>query len=134
MTLVVWGGAIGMVSAIAPFVAEGDMPLVAGVGLFVALLATFLFWGLPEVTRMYNARLAARVDEMPAATKSRRQRGDKLALLLELMDDDEREAFKEALKRRTLDNIGYDDGELPYSSETLASLLEDQESQDRLRK
>ena len=53
MTMVVWGGAIGMVSAMAPFMVEGDVPLLAVFGLLVALLGTFLFWGLPEVTKIY---------------------------------------------------------------------------------
>ena len=127
MTMVAWGGAIGMAAAVGEYVAPGDMPLIAAFGLLVALLATFLFWGLPEVAKIYDARLAARLGEVPTSDKAKRQSGDTLALLLELMDDEEREAFKEALKQRTLDNIGYDDGELPYSNETLASLLGDQD-------
>lgn len=130
--MVVWGGAIGMVSAMAPFMVEADVPLLAVFGLVVALLGTFLFWGLPEVTKIYDKRLAANLSETVSPDKAKRQSGDKLALLLELMDDDERAAFKETLKKRTLDNMGYDDGELPYSSDTLASLLGDEQSQDRL--
>jgi hypothetical protein len=61
--------------------------------------------------------------------KAKRQPGDtntKLALLLELMDEDEREAFKETLKRRVLDDMTSGDGELLADAATLESLLSDQ--------
>ena len=132
MTMVAWGGAIGMAAAVGEYVAPGDMPLIAAFGLLVALLATFLFWGLPEVTKIYDARLAARLGEVPTSDKAKRQSGDTLALLLELMDDEEREAFKETLKRRVLEDMGVDDGELPYAAETLESLLEEEHSTRRL--
>jgi hypothetical protein len=46
-----------------------------------------------------------------AQEKTKRQPDGKLALLLELMDEDERMAFKESLKQRVLDSTS--DGELP---------------------
>ena len=64
----------------------------------------------------------------PGEEKAKRQRDDKLALLLELMDEDERMAFKEALKQRVLGSES--DGELPYSVELL-EVLEQQESASR---
>jgi hypothetical protein len=42
------------------------------------------------------------------------------------MNDDEREAFKEALQRQVLDDARYDDGELPYGSNTLESLMDEE--------
>jgi hypothetical protein len=60
----------------------------------------------------------------PGHEKAKRQLDDKLALLLELMDEDERLAFKEALKQRVL--ASESDGELPYG----VGLLETLEQKD----
>lgn len=77
-------------------------------------------------------------DETETATRAepiaKRKRGapnDSTALLLELMDDDERQAFKEALAERMLnrvDRLSDDDGELPVG---LADLIN--EPQERRR-
>lgn len=53
----------------------------------------------------------------------------KMRLLLELMDEDERQAFKETLKRQMLANSHFDDGEVDGIA--MEALLEDQEK--RLR-
>ena len=57
--------------------------------------------------------------------KAKRQAGmSKLDLLMEMMDDDEREAFKHSLKRQVLTDMRLnDDGELPDA----ASVLWDEE-------
>lgn len=60
--------------------------------------------------------------------KAKRQSDDKLALLLELMDDDERVAFKEALKQRLLESES--NGELPYGV-GLLEVLEQEETSSR---
>jgi hypothetical protein len=67
----------------------------------------------------------------PGQEKTKRHRDDKLALLLELMDDDERRAFKDALKQRVLDGEG--DGELPYDAELLEALEREQTASRRSR-
>ncbi len=53
--------------------------------------------------------------------KAKRRSDDKLSLLMELMDEDERFAFKEVLKQRMLDP-GIDDGELASGIELLDAL------------
>jgi hypothetical protein len=63
--------------------------------------------------------------------KAKRQSDRKLALLLELMDEDERRAFKEALKQRILE--GESDGELPYDAGLLEMLDQDRSTFRRSR-
>ena len=47
---------------------------------------------------------------------------------MDLMDEDERQAFKAKLERRVLDNIGYaDDGELPAGADSLETLMQEDE-------
>lgn len=66
--------------------------------------------------------------------KAKRDAGDpnetKMRLLLELMDDDERRAFKETLKRQVLQSSHLDDGEVDGIA--MEALLDDQEK--RLRR
>ncbi len=85
----------------------------------VAVLMTFV---------MYLPTIIAAMDQQ--TPKAKREPGDKLALLLEMMDADERAAFKEALKRRVLDDLGgAEDGELPADAQTLAELLGEDRAQ-----
>jgi hypothetical protein len=52
--------------------------------------------------------------------------GDKMNLLMQLMDDDERQAFKEALKQQVLSQQGgFLDGELPYDADVFDRYEED---------
>lgn len=67
----------------------------------------------------------------PGQEKTKRRQDDKLALLLELMDENERMAFKEALKQRVLDDES--DGELPYDAELLEALEQEQAASRRSR-
>ena len=93
--------------------------------MLLAAVASLAAWFMPIV--------AARQFAQPLAEKSKRGGDDKLALLLSLMDDDERVAFKEALKQRLLDNAAApSDGELPYDADSLAALLHEQDSGRRL--
>jgi hypothetical protein len=101
---------------------SGDVTAIILVPLVIGLFVTMAIW------------LAGESDKHEAAAvtdyeKAKRQPGDantKLRLLLELMDDDEREAFKETLKRRVLDDMTSGDGELLADAATLESLLSDQ--------
>jgi hypothetical protein len=79
----------------------------------IATLAfTLLFWFMPDP----GARAALR-------QKSKRQPGDQLALLKELLDEDELAAFKTALQDRLLDSAASrHDGELPLDADTLEAL------------
>jgi hypothetical protein len=107
---------------------DGLVPLVI-VPIIIALIGTFVIWGLPEIMKDKDTlKLGGQLDE--SGGKAKRKQGDKLALLMEMMDEDERQAFKTALQQRLLQettaNTAYDDGELPYDAETLESLLDDE--------
>ena len=67
----------------------------------------------------------------PGQEKAKRQPDHKLTLLLELMDEDERVAFKEALKQQVLGRGS--DGELPYGAELLEALEQEQAAARRRR-
>jgi hypothetical protein len=61
--------------------------------------------------------------------KAKRQSDSKLALLLKLMDEDERMAFKEALKQQALKSES--DGELPYDVELLEAIEQEEAASRR---
>jgi hypothetical protein len=67
----------------------------------------------------------------PSQEKTKRQQDRKLALLLELMDEDERMAFKEALRQQVLG--GESDGELPYEAELLEAIGHEEATSHRRR-
>lgn len=67
-----------------------------------------------------------------SAVKAKRQPNGQVAMLLDLLDDEERKAFKAALMKRMLDqNAPYDDGELPGDEFSLMELLGEQASSSR---
>ena len=128
-TIFVW--LVMGIIAIVTLTREG-LDLIGGVILAVTLLAMATIvmktiWGGPGIIGIR--------DENGIAGKSKRgsRREERLALLLDMLDDQEREAFKEALKRRVLEDADYADGELPYSSETIESLLLDENDKRRGR-
>lgn len=86
--------------------------------LVTVVLASLIMWVAPEEAEAKLAQQAAESDR-----KNKRQEGDSLAMLLDLMDEDERRDFIERLKERALDNLGVNDGELPDTGETLEALL-----------
>ncbi len=79
--------------------------------LLIALLTTFAFVGLPSLRQDRE--------------KAKHQPQDRVALLLELLDEDERAALKASLRQQVLGELTPgEDGELPDT--TLAALLGDQ--------
>jgi hypothetical protein len=90
--------------------------------LLIALLATFAFVGLPSI-------LAARQQQ----EKAKHRPQDRVALLLELLSDEERAALKDTLRQQVLGELEPgEDGELPNT--TLAALLGDQDTGRAARK
>ncbi len=97
-------------------------PALLAVPISVALIMTIALVLVPDVVAVLTAQ----------REKAKREPQDRLSMLLELMDEDERAAFKESLKRRVLDDIGRtDDGELPADDATLAALLDEEQAQKR---
>jgi hypothetical protein len=103
---------------------EQNMVWLAISPLVIAVLGTFMLWVVPELD---STEAASKTEQ--SIGKAKRQQGDKLSLLLELMDDDERQAFKQLLKQQVLEETGYADGELPYGGDTLESLLNEDTGQ-----
>jgi len=93
--------------------------------ILIALVSTIVMWG--DFGR--RGQWARFESDQSEAAKRKRGTDDKFSLLMELMDDDERAAFKEALMRRVLaDAADSGDGELPYDAESLEALPYDDES------
>lgn len=101
-----------------------DVKVLFALCMMIAIAATGAVWTLP----IFEER-SGTADLTPEQDKAKRQPADKLALLMELMDEAEREAFKEALKQRVLEEAGSrSDGELPYDLETLEALTYGEEA------
>ena len=126
-TIAVWA-ALGLIAMMAVIDNSSMTGMWVALGaMLTALAATVVIWVVAEAVKKPNAPKSARQlgDDLRAAEKAKRQPGDRLNLLLELMDDDEREAFKETLKQRIMDDMRLnDEGELDYHT-TLEDLLDD---------
>ena len=78
--------------------------------LLIALAGTVLVWILP-------------VNLGTQTEKTKRQAGDRLELLLDLLDEDERAALRDTLRQRLADEVADgSDGELPYDADTLEAM------------
>ena len=98
--------------------------------IIVAFLGTLIILG--RETQLESRALQSSQAEQE---KSKRQANEKLAMLMELMDEDERQAFKARLERQVLAEIGTaGDGELPHGSETLESLMQEDEAEQHMRR
>lgn len=99
---------------------------------FFAMLVTVLAFIYPGESRRTGEK-AIRTVEVP---KRKRQpqaqtEDEKMRLLWELMDEDERIAFKETLKERMLARYDrFDDGEIPYD---LYDMLNDEQAYQQTR-
>lgn len=96
--------------------------------LIAALIGTGIIW-MPDIIR---ARREG-AESLQAGKSKRRPSGEsRYDLLMQMMDDDEREAFKAALKQRILDDAQYggsrygEDGELPMDADRLSDFIEDE--------
>lgn len=98
--------------------------MVSMVALFVALAATARIWSGGE-TRSSGAFNAGARESLEKLKRGGGESDAKMRLLLEMMDDDERYAFKQAMKERML--RGGIDGELNYDANSLGALLDDDE-------
>lgn len=120
-------GAIGMSGILADPGLGGTESAIIAIGAMLAgIIGTGMIWS-PEV---FNGS-SHDESKQTHTEKAKRQAGDqRMALLLEMMDEDEREAFKETLKRRVLNGARFsEDGELPYG----ADMLYEDEREKRLR-
>ncbi len=80
-----------------------------------------------------NRTLTGNVHLAESAEKAKRSSDPdaKMRMVLEMMDEDERYAFKQAMKERMLS--GSRDGELNYDADSLGALLDEDEPRRRRR-
>lgn len=93
----------------------------------IAFVMTFVLWVLADVITQPQGQ-TPQSRQVETAEKAKRGDSDaRLALLLDMMDADERDAFKEQLKAEILQDMrGGNDGEL-NSRLSLSDLLDEEE-------
>lgn len=116
-TAVIWLS-LAMISlfAVANSYSMGDLAviLLGTLPVLLALLGTIIIWVVaPMVTQPRTGSIEK---------AKRGSGGDRLAILLEMLDDDEREAFKKMLKQQAMREMGSssrisEDGELPFDAD-----------------
>lgn len=116
------------------FGATGDASMAIVFPLVVALLATFAIYGFPEMMQAINRGQERDRNHLTPEKGKRLAGDDKLALLLSMMDEDEKDAFKDALKRQMLarNRSPFEDGELSDDAEVLTAMLDEDASSARM--
>ena len=130
--LAMWGAAAVIDFAVALSTTDNGNALgwAFVIPMVVALIGTLFVLGM-QMERDKH-RINAETLQKTEQEKPKRNADDNLALLLDLMDEDERQAFKAKLEQRILDNISNSaDGELPAGAGSLEMLM--QEDQDEYR-
>lgn len=130
-TIVMWmiSGVLSMAVIMQANGQFGDgTAIMMAIPLIIVLLGTFFMWVAPEFAK--NDRIEAERKHEHEREKNKRysNEGSRMAVLMEMMDEDERQAFKQALKRKMLGESRLTmDGEL---SEGMDYLLQgDEEDQ-----
>lgn len=100
-----------------------DFVLIFGIVILPAILATIVVWGAHDVFGL-ETRPAEHISATQSKRKNTSPEDQRLNTLLALMDDDERDAFKQALKDQYLPSASTAkrknhliDGELPFDAE-----------------
>lgn len=131
VTCIIWLmlGGIAIAAVLNAGINNLDVPAIAIPAMVMATIATGLIWrptGTTESSGSYrNRTFVGRGDEK--AKRGDSEDDPRLALLMELMDDDELQIFKERLKHRVLDETYVtDDGEIAYRGVSMADLLNDE--------
>jgi hypothetical protein len=129
-TIVIWAAVTGIIITSFIMGSPSDVAVIAP--LVAALLATLAMWVPGQGAAPTASASAASLEKAKRGQGAARTEEARMRMLLELMDPDEREAFKEILKQQMLRDMA--DGELPYGAQTLESLLDDQDEGKRLRR
>lgn len=97
----------------------------------IGFVTTFFIWVLPELIEADHKKAALESKQDEEKEEKAKRTGamsiDKIALLMEMMDEDELADFKQTLKREVLTDMGYGGGD------SLASLLDDENPRKHLR-
>lgn len=95
--------------------------------LIAALIGTGIIW-MPDIIRASQEGASS---SQTGKSKRRPSGESRYDLLMQMMDSDEREAFKAALRQRVLDDASYgrsrygEDGELPMDANALSDFIDD---------
>lgn len=128
-TVVIWLVSLGICLAV--LLNPNPEEWIIAIPLIVAGASTGLIWQA-DADRAKYERVSGHSTRLDSVEKAKRDPDAKMRLLLEMMDEDERQAFKESLKRQVMRNAGMNDGELDDEGVSLSSLLNEQEK--RLRR
>lgn len=116
-TTIIWLGCFGLVGA--NILTGGSGIVTLGI-LFIAMLASVPIWESKESNK--STKAPADTTFHPEKLKREDSYDQKMRLLMELMDDDERAAFKQTLKEQLINHHhhltdGMVDGELPFDAD-----------------
>ncbi|GAB4523592.1 MAG: hypothetical protein OHK0046_37460 [Anaerolineae bacterium] len=147
-TLIMWVALaffmLGVVGGATDFEEEWIMIPLTMIPLTFGIFVTLAFWA-PIVFPWVDAeRLRASGEHEPEATPAVKRKRDQntsapnnqqLEVLLSLMTPDERERFKQELKRRVLEGASVsEDGEIDYGGVSLSDLLDDDTASRQARR
>jgi hypothetical protein len=139
LVLAIWVafGTIAAAAVLAPSRDSNTTDIVT-TAMFMVTISTAIIWLGPEIVSRRRSKSETHFIS-GEAEKAKRGAGNgsndpRLALLLDLMDEDERQTLKERLRRQVLDEAYLtDDGEIAYRGESLANLLEEEAAKQQLR-
>jgi hypothetical protein len=137
LVLAIWV-ALGTISVAAVLSPSGDSTTsdIVTTAMFMATISTAVVWLGPELVS--SRRSKSQTHFVSGGTEKAKRGAGGLPddARLALLDEDERQALKERLKRQVLDEAYVtDDGEIAYRGQSLETLLEDEaDGQQRLRK
>jgi hypothetical protein len=120
-TLIVWGAASG-ISVTSLVMAEASAVWICLIALLAAAIATSELW------KQQHSEPVIEIERtMGKAKRTEADAVQRLGMMLDLFDEDERREIKDRLREKILRESSYGgDGELPADAESLESLLSSQ--------
>lgn len=117
VTAIIWVSCLAVV--LTNIIMNGSMILTM-FSLFMAVIGMIPIW--EQKTSSSSGRFGNQYDNYPTKAKNESTYEQKMRLLMELMDEDERQAFKDRLKAQITQtqnrlSDGLMDGELPFDAE-----------------
>lgn len=113
-----------------------DVNAIAIPAMVLASITTLGLWSMPEIFQSSQKSSGAHYisGDNEKAKRDSGATDPRMALLMEMMDEHELQAFKERLKQQIIDEAYVtDDGEIAYRGASLEDLIEDEEAIRRHR-
>lgn len=132
LTITIWvlSAGIGITALIVSETNSGAEDI-AILSLLTSLVATFIIWAIPELTGSTKTNKQSIMESVGKAKRSHTGE-DRVSMLLQLMTEDEREAFKHSLQQQILHDARLStDGEFVSDNTSLESLLHEDSEQQR---